>query len=271
MLTKLLKTFRQAQAHRQSLTILRTFFSAYYQKHNLARLVHLRSLGLEIQGKRVLEIGAGVGDHTLFYLYQGCTILPTDGRPELVAFLQQRLGVEARVLDVDTEPQSLKKLGTFDILHCYGLLYHLAHPESFLANAAEVTDMLFLETCLTHPSRRQTETTADAALVAENPQDPSQALHSIGCRPTREWVFDTLRKYFPYVYCPRTQPQHPEFPLSWEATDCLKTALTRAVFIASHKPIQNKMLVEKLPDRYDQSNSTGSVHKRSGGISAGAI
>src|SRR5438045_257276 len=52
-------------------SIYAEFLSPAYQSHNIARLQHLDSLGLDLSGKRVLEVGAGVGDHTLFYLYRG--------------------------------------------------------------------------------------------------------------------------------------------------------------------------------------------------------
>jgi hypothetical protein len=250
MLGRLFKQSRKAKVDPQRIAILTTFFSPNYQKHNLARLTHLQGLGLELQGKRVLEVGAGVGDHTLFYIYQGCMVLPTDARPELVAFIQERLGIEARLLDVDREPERLRELGTFDILHCYGLLYHLSNPRAFLTNAAMVTGQILLETCVTHPSRYSTEQ-KEIPLSAENAQNPSQAVHGLGCRPTREWVFKTLKECFPYTYCPTTQPRHSEFPLSWEARDQPQAELTRAIFVASHQPISSSNLVDRLPARYD--------------------
>ena len=44
------------------------FLSKHYQMHNVARLSHLESLGLPINGKSVMEFGAGIGDHTFYYL-----------------------------------------------------------------------------------------------------------------------------------------------------------------------------------------------------------
>ncbi len=60
------------------------FLSKHYQMHNVARLSHLESLGLPINGKSVMEFGAGIGDHTFYYLTKGCRMVTTDVRSELV-------------------------------------------------------------------------------------------------------------------------------------------------------------------------------------------
>jgi hypothetical protein len=46
---------------------------------NRARLDHLASLGLDLQSKRGLEVGAGIGLHASFFEERGCDILSTDG------------------------------------------------------------------------------------------------------------------------------------------------------------------------------------------------
>jgi len=43
---------------------LNDFHSVGYLRHNARRLEHLNSLGLDISGRSVLELGAGIGDHT---------------------------------------------------------------------------------------------------------------------------------------------------------------------------------------------------------------
>ena len=51
-----------------------TFHSWHYLRHNARRLEHLASLQIPIRGKSVLEIGAGIGDHSSYYLDRGCTV-----------------------------------------------------------------------------------------------------------------------------------------------------------------------------------------------------
>ena len=58
------------------------FKNPQYQRHNSRRLEHLASLGLDLHGKSVLELGAGVGDHATFFLDRDCTLTSLEPRPE---------------------------------------------------------------------------------------------------------------------------------------------------------------------------------------------
>jgi hypothetical protein len=48
------------------------------------------SLGLPLARRRVLELGAGIGDHTTFFLDRDCEVCVSDGHAENVDFLRQR-------------------------------------------------------------------------------------------------------------------------------------------------------------------------------------
>ena len=61
-----------------------------YLRLNQRRLEHLASLRLPIGGKTVLEVGAGVGDHTSFFIDRSCIVTATDGRASNIAILQKR-------------------------------------------------------------------------------------------------------------------------------------------------------------------------------------
>ena len=80
---------------------------------------------------------------------------------------------------------------------------------------------------------------------AEWADSPSQAVSGLGCRPPRPWIMRELKSHFPFVYLPRTQPWHEEFPLDW--TGPAKPGLVRAVFIAAREPLANELLVEGIP------------------------
>jgi len=219
------------------------FSSPAYQQNNIARLQHLESLGLDLSRKNVLEIGAGIGDHTLFYLFRNCRVLAVEGRPRLARKLSKRLDVEAVVIDLDREPEKLERLGQFDFVHCYGLLYHLSDPARLLASIARVGKCLLLETCVSFGQGRRTNTCEEDRAIF------SQALHGKGCRPTREWIFEELKLHFQYVYSTKTQPHHAEFPTEWDFPASAAGPLKRAVFVASKACILNPYLVAALPEK----------------------
>ena len=213
------------------------FASDHYQQHNKARLEHLASLGLDLNGKTVLELGAGVGDLTPFFLERGCEIVAVDGRAANVAALHGRYPeVSAQVVDLENTDSNAQVFARrYEIGFCYGLLYHLSKPASFLATVCPKVDTLLLETCVS-PGQGE-----DINLCVEDLSIESQSLSGRGCRPTRYWLYHQLQKYFPNVYTCVTQPRHKEFPLNWRGLDSSE-GLVRSVFIASADAIDNPLL-----------------------------
>lgn len=216
------------------------FTTNHYQRHNQRRLEHLASLGLPLQDRTVLEVGAGIGDHTTFFLDRGCTVVSSDARLENVELLRARFpSQEVLVLDLERPPMGLGR--KFDIVYCYGLLYHLACPvEAITFMSEHSSDLLLLETCVSYGSEHEIN------LCAEVSTDPTQAFSGTGCRPTRPWIFAELRKHFQHVYMPITQPSHEQFPLDWTQRPS-GDGLTRSVFIASRAPIDNPLLTATVP------------------------
>ncbi len=218
-----------------------SFRSRHYLRHTQRRQEHLASLQLPLVNRSVLEVGAGIGDHTSFFLDRGCEVTVTDGRRENLQVIRQLYPTwDTRLLPLDPPPD--EPLVIADVVYCYGLLYHLSEPESALSFMARSCRSLFLlETCVSFGQ--------DLALnpISEPREVPSQAITGCGCRPTRPWVWDRLRSLFEFVYATTTQPWHEEFPLDWRVP-C--DGLVRAVFVASRDPVESEWLTERLPSRH---------------------
>jgi hypothetical protein len=221
------------------------FFHSYkYLRHNARRLEHLASLRIPVAGLTVLEVGAGIGDHSGYYLDRGCKVTITEARDENLRVLSERYAGE-QIARLDLENPQRVTGAPFDVVHCYGLLYHLSNPEQALAFLAEhCRQFLFLETCVSFGNDKQVN------LVAEEQADPTQAVSGTGCRPTRRWLFEELQRHFPHVYCPLTQPNHDEFPLDWTAPEKHRSkhgnGLVRAVLVASRTLLANDQLHPQL-------------------------
>lgn len=220
----------------------------YYGRLNQRRLEHLASLGLALENRSVLEVGAGVGDLTHFWLDRGCTVRATDARPENLHVLQQAYpqhgALTTGVLDLENPPPASDR---FDVVFCYGLLYHLSDPVPALDHMARAcAGLLVLETCVSMGSDEALNPVAEDAALA------SQAVSGRGCRPTRPWVFGRLRERFPHVYTTVTQPAHEEFPLRWAAAP-LNQRLTRAIFVASRTALDSRALLAHLPSNHTRS------------------
>ena len=208
---------------------------------NKARQDHLAKLGLDLQRKRVLEVGAGIGLHTSFFLERECEVVVSDGNPENVSEIRRRHPAR-QVEHIDLEKdESLHVYGTFDIVYCYGLLYHLANPERAIARLGEVCKgQLLLETCVSLGKHSEVIFLRD--FVSNN-----QAVSGIGCRPSRLWLKEVLDRYLGHAYFATTQPAHPDFPTDW---DCpLTNLLYRGIFVGSRVPLDNPRLTRDIPRR----------------------
>lgn len=187
-------------------------------------------------------MGAGIGDHTSFFLDRGCDVIVTEAQEQNLAVLRERYpDLDVRQLDLnDPPPQPIE----VDTVYCYGVLYHLERPAAaieWMARCAQ--SLLLLETCVSAASAEEVYPFFETAA------DPENAVTGRGCRPTRSWVRRELSKQFPHVYMPLTQPWHEEFPLDWSLPELDQKPLIRAVFIASRAPLVNDLLSEELPSR----------------------
>ncbi len=209
---------------------------------NRARMSHLESLGLPIAGKTVLDVGSGVGHLAQFFVGEGCRVVCVDAREANIQSLRARYpGLEARAVDVEMEP--LGDLGRFDVVFCYGLLYHLEDPLSALRNIASVCDgVLLLETIICDHSE-------PVLLLVDESVVSNQALAGLGCRPSPAYVTMALNRIgFPHVYAPRDPPEHPEFRFEWR-NDLAHTRdgrNLRCVFVASRRELDADTLVPLL-------------------------
>jgi 2-polyprenyl-3-methyl-5-hydroxy-6-metoxy-1,4-benzoquinol methylase len=200
---------------------------------NSARLAHLASLDLPIEGRTVLEVGAGVGRLTDFFLKRGCSIVVTEARAENVAELRHRLPtVDARVADVE---EDLQHLGRFGVVFCYGLLYHLESPLRALRNMAAVCDDLLLIETMVCDAR------APLLRIDDEAKSVNQALRGLAHHPSPPYLAIALnRAGFDYVYAATNPPDHPDYRFSWlDNMDTFRNgALLRGVFVASRSPLE---------------------------------
>ena len=205
---------------------------------NRARLDHLASLGLAVNGRSALEVGAGVGHLSRFFLERGCRLVTTEARPENVAELRRRFpDVRSEVADVE---DSLAPLGRFEIVFCYGLLYHLESPVRALRNMAEVCDdLLLIETVVC-------DSPLPVARLDDETLTVSQALRGIAHRPSSSYLALALNRIgFDYIYAATGRPEYPDYiwTPSGDGAFSRDGHLLRGVFVAARCAIDSAGLV----------------------------
>lgn len=233
------------------------FSALQYQRHNGRRQEHLATLGLPLSDRTVLELGAGIGDHTTFFLDRGCKVHSIEARAENLSLFARRyqaligsyLAVENLMCtQADLNGANASKvegIEAAEVVYNYGLLYHLSEPAAHIAWSAKLcTSLYLLETCVSGGDHEAEN------LIDEDVGLATQAFQSKGCRPTRPWIFARLKEHFEFVYMPKTQPCHEEFPLDWSTVPHASHQylnLTRAVFVASREKLSIPLLVPEIP------------------------
>lgn len=211
---------------------------------NDARMSHLESLGLNLSGKRVLDVGAGVGHLAVRLQGMGCSVVCLEGRSENLEAMRARYpGLEGHLANVENE--SLACFGRFDVVFSYGLLYHLENPQHAIRNLESACgELLLLETMVCDYDR-------PVVLVEDESADWNQALAGLGCRPSPYYVALTLnRAGFAHVYAPAQPPEHADFRFEWRnGLECVRDGHPlRCVFVASRNELTNPNLVPLLVD-----------------------
>lgn len=219
-----------------------TFENELATSINAARMAHLDSLQLPLSGKSVLDVGCGVGHFSRFYKDRNCSVCSVDGREENI----DELGclypdIEGFVADVQRD--ALSQFGRFDIVHCYGLLYHLENPVGAMRNIESVCNgFALIETIVCDSAQ-------SLMLLADEPKSANQALEGIGCRPSPSFIVEALNRVgFDWVYAAKSPPNHGDFLFDWrDDLACYRNgANLRCIFVASRDEQHNPNLVSLL-------------------------
>jgi SAM-dependent methyltransferase len=154
----------------------------------------LGSLRKQVDLNSALDVGCGVGDFAKFLSDMGFCVIAADGRSENVSEAQRRYP-NIKFLTADVENLTLEKTGRFDLVLCFGLLYHLENPFRALRNLHGATDKVLLIETMCVPGAHAMMDLLDEG-VAED-----QALNYVAFYPTEPCLIKILyRVGFPFVY-----------------------------------------------------------------------
>lgn len=174
-----------------------------------ARLAFLASFlpgWIERYGLRTaVDVGCGLGDFSGYLKGLGLQVTALDGREENVAEARRRhAGVDFRVMDA--EDPAISTLGHFDLVLCFGLLYHLENPFRAIRNLRVLAGKaLLLETIVAPGSE-------PVARLVEECEGEDQGLRHIAMISTESAVVRMLEAAgFGVVGRFATLPDHDEF------------------------------------------------------------
>jgi hypothetical protein len=140
----------------------------------------------------------------------------------------------------DVQSFDLTSLGEFDVVHCFGLLYHLDSPVAALRQLSAVCrGSLVMETMVCDFDQPVT-------VLTDEPLSSNQALAGLASRPSPAFIAMTLdRLGFAHVYGTTMPPAFPDFQFAWRNNlDIRRDGHNlRCMFVASRTPIDRPQLV----------------------------
>jgi SAM-dependent methyltransferase len=210
---------------------------------NNKRIEHLALLNFDYNNKKVLETGCGgSGEITKFLVKNGAIVTLNDIREENIRHLckRQDLLLSYNTWDLN-ELVDVKHEKTFDIIVSYGTLYHLHNFDNGVKNLSQLCSQYAIISSAVYRNYNNS-----VNLINEDIRSPNNSGTYVGCRPSRELFYSTLKKYFKHIYFPKTIPNHPDYPERFPSN----RETSRCLFVASHVELDNPNITETIINNF---------------------
>lgn len=152
-----------------------------------------------------LDAGCGVGFFSEVLAECGLNACGFDGRAENVAEARRRFP-QIPFAEADIQDCSIGGLGGFDLVLCFGLLYHLENPLLAIRNLRALTEKCLLIESMCLPEEKS------SMLLRDEPRQEDQGLTDLACYPSEGSLVKMLyRAGFSAVYRVTQLPEHDDF------------------------------------------------------------
>ena len=203
----------------------------------------LRDVGVQLQLKSAIDVGCGVGDFSKFLFDLGFRVLGVDGRKENAEEAGKRYSA-IEFLSKDAEELEAGRLGTFDLVLCFGLLYHVENPFRVIRKLFSLTEKMLIIEGICVPSPHPTMHLFDES-VAED-----QGLNYIAFYPSESCLVKMMYKAgFPFVYSFTRLPQDALY------SETVWRKRVRAMLVGSRERIEASQLVLRTEPHYLPPNT----------------
>ena len=181
--------------------------------------------------KSALDVGCGVGYFSHFLRGRGLSVTGLDARADNIAEAKKRYPeIPFHVRNV--EDPGVPELGTWDMVLCFGLLYHLENPFRAIRNLHALTKQFAVIESMVMPHQ------SPVAALIDEVSGEDQGLAYVAFVPSESCLVKMLyRAGFAAVYKPVRMPEHEDFRAS------LACRRRRTVLVASKSEIASPALV----------------------------
>ena len=183
-----------------------TFDQKAYEELNPAREAVVRKIVANIKTVRPLnaavDIGCGTGYFSNILHSLGLNVLGLDAREENVLEARRRYP-HLRFEVMNAEDPRLLQFGTFDLVFCFGLLYHLENPFQAIRSMSAMTSNVAMLEGICYPS-------SESVMVLVDEDDLNdQGVNHIAFYPSELCLLKMLyRAGFASCFLPRSMPAH---------------------------------------------------------------
>jgi len=210
------------------------FDQSHYDALNAARgetvTRMLPGLKQRLNLKTALDLGCGLGHYADILQQHGFEVLAVDGRAENVEEARRRFP-HLRFQVADAQDPALSQLGKFDLVFCFGLLYHLENPFRVIRSIAELTSKLALMEGIVYPSPEP------AMVLMDENTGVDQGLNFMAFYPSEPCLIKMLRRSgLTHCYNPESMPAHPEYH---QGSNGFRR---RTVLAAAREPVDTPLL-----------------------------
>jgi SAM-dependent methyltransferase len=217
------------------LNVPRVFDQKHYEKLNASRAAVVSALITELKEPlglhTALDVGCGLGYFSGLLRSFALDVTAVDGRPENTQEAARRNpGVKFRTYNA--EDPAIRTLGTFDLVFCFGLLYHLENPLLAIRHLHSMARQLVLLEAVVFPGDEPVMALVDEVSTED------QGLGHFAFYPTEACLVKMLyRAGFPHVYRLAKMPDHSEYHSS------ANSRKIRTMLSASRMPISSDSLL----------------------------
>ena len=211
------------------------FDKSHYDALNAAREATVESILPDLKKrlglKTALDLGCGLGHYSEILHKYGFNVLAVDGRAENVQEARRRYP-HLKFEVADAQDAALAKLGKFDLVFCFGLLYHLENPFRVVRNIADLVDKLTFVEGIVYPSPEP------AMVLMDENHGEDEGLNFLAFYPSEACLVKMLRRAgFSECFTPNRMPDHPEYHVGSNGFR------RRTVLAASKVPISSTSFV----------------------------
>lgn len=207
----------------------RPFDQPHYRQMNQARACTIRNtiarLAPLLPLHTALDAGAGLGFFSQTLFECGLQVRGFDGRAENAAESRRRFP-HIPFDQADLQDRDVLNLGQFDLVLCFGLLYHLENPLLAVRHLRGLTKQCLLLESMCVPDDRP------SLLLREEPHEVDQSLTDVAYYPSELSLIKMLyRAGFAFVYRVAPLPDHEDF------RETREHRRKRTVLLASAAPV----------------------------------